>query len=78
MGNERGNYFDQWERGEYSIDPRDLVRHNSPGISTGVVIYDRQAFNQLMGIEGGLVKAKNANAGVRGNAVEVILLQQVA
>ncbi len=78
MNKDRGNYFDISERGEYSIDPRDLVRHNPPGISPGVVIYDRQAFNQLMGIENGVVKAKNANTGVRQNAVEVILLQQVA
>ena len=31
MRNEgRGNYFDRWERGEYSIDPRDLVPYVPP------------------------------------------------
>lgn len=49
MRNEgRGNYFDQWERGEYSIDPRDLVPVEKPDMSS-VVIYDTEGFQRLMG-----------------------------
>ena len=56
MALERGNYTDIMERGEYSIDPRDLVRHTPPVEFGTVGIVDREAFNRLMGEPGMLQK----------------------
>ena len=49
MGNERGNYFDQWERGEYSIDPRDLVPIPRPIVFGTVGVRDREASERYFG-----------------------------
>lgn len=49
MALERGNYTDIMERGEYSIDPRDLVRHTPPVEFGTVGIIDREAFESHFG-----------------------------
>lgn len=46
MVSERENYFDRWERGEYSIDPRDLVRRE-PVKFGSVGVIDREAFDRF-------------------------------
>ncbi len=40
------NYFDRWERGEYSIDPRDLVPYVQP---VGAIIRPSQAPERSVG-----------------------------
>lgn len=50
IGNlERGNFTDQMERGEYSIDLRDLVPVSAPGLAESAIIYDRQGLIDLLG-----------------------------
>lgn len=49
MGNERGSYFDRWERGEYSIDPRDLVPMQRRIVFGTVGVRDREAFELYFG-----------------------------
>ena len=41
------NYFDRNARGEYSIDPRDLLPIDKPRYLS-VVIYDENGFRELM------------------------------
>lgn len=58
MGNERGSYFDRWERGEYSIDPRDLIPTPRRIVFGTVGVRDREAFELYFGPieEAGVVK----------------------
>lgn len=46
---ERESFTDKWERGEYSIDPKDLVKYTPPVEFGTVGIINRESFNELIG-----------------------------